>query len=107
MEQLVLEIVSSHMKKKIITSSQQGFTKGKPGLTNLINFYNEITSLMDEEGTLDVVFLNFSKAFDALPHKILTEKMLNYGLGEQTARWIKNWLSGQTQRVLVSGAKSI
>lgn len=65
MEQLNLETISRHMKKKIIRSTQCGFTKSC--LTNLVSFYNEIMSLMDEQGAVGIVFLDFCEAFDAVP----------------------------------------
>ena len=71
-------------------SSQHGFPKVKSCMTNLINFYSEITSLMDEGGAVDIVLLDFGKVFNTVPHKILTEKLLKYGLDKQTVRWIKN-----------------
>lgn len=54
---------------------------------------------------MDIVFLDFSKKLDTVPHKILIDKLLMYGLDEQTARWIENWLNRWTQKVDVSGAK--
>ena len=99
MEQLILETISRHIKdKKIITSSQHGFTKGKSCLINLINFYDEMTSLVDEGRAVDIVYLEFNKAFDTVFQKILIEKLLKYGLAEQTVRWIENWLNGRAQR---------
>lgn len=49
MEQLILETVSRHVNKKVITSSQDGFTKTKSCFTNLVNFHDEVTGLGDEE----------------------------------------------------------
>jgi len=72
----------------------------------LINFYDEVTGLVDERRAVDVVYLNCRKAFDAVSCKILTEKLLMYGLGEQTARWTENWLNGWAQRVVLSSANS-
>lgn len=60
MEQIIPETVSRHVKeKKIISSSQQGFSKGKPRLSNLLCFYNEITIPVDERGAADTAFLDF------------------------------------------------
>jgi len=52
--------------KKMIWSSQHGFIKEKLCLINLISFYSEMTGLMNERSVLDVAYLNFNKAFDAI-----------------------------------------
>mgnify|MGYP001857229350 CR=1 FL=1 len=54
---------------------------------------------------VDVVYLNFSKAFDAASHSILLEKLAAHGLDRYTLCWIKNWLEGLAQRVMVNGVK--
>ncbi|KAK4824713.1 hypothetical protein QYF61_017939 [Mycteria americana] len=65
-------MVKRHMKdKKVIRSSQHSLIKGKSCFTNLINFYNETTGLVDEGRAVDIVYLDFSKAFDTVSHKIL------------------------------------
>ncbi|TRZ08584.1 hypothetical protein HGM15179_018520 [Zosterops borbonicus] len=85
MEQLMLEITSRQLKnKKIIRSSKHGFTKGKSYLTNLIHFYNETTSLSDKGTSVGIFYIDFSRAFDTISHKILIGKLLKYGLNEQT-----------------------
>ncbi|PKU43601.1 rna-directed dna polymerase from mobile element jockey- hypothetical protein [Limosa lapponica baueri] len=87
-----------HMNdKKIVRSSQNGFTKGKPCLTNLINFYDEMTDVVDERRVLGIVYVDFTKAFDTVSHKILRDKLTMYGLDKQRVRWIKNWLNSPAQ----------
>ena len=61
---------------------------------------------MDEGKAVDVVYLDFSKAFDTVPHNILMENLASYGLDGQTLHWVKHWLDGQVQRVVVNGVKS-
>ena len=86
MEQLILEAISRHVNdKKVIRSSWHGF-KGKSCLTNLINFCDEMTGLVDERRAVDIVYLDFSKAFDTVSHKILVEKLVECGLDEQTMK---------------------
>ena len=55
---------------------------------------------------MDVVYLDFSKAFDTVSHSILLEKLAAHGLDGHTLRWVKNWLDGWAQRVAVNGGKS-
>ncbi|KAJ7414848.1 contactin-associated 3 [Willisornis vidua] len=68
-----------HDDKKVIRSSQHGFTKGKSCLNNLNAFYNETTTWMDEGRAVDVVYLDFSKAFNTVFHKILSGKLRKSG----------------------------
>ncbi|PKU35728.1 rna-directed dna polymerase from mobile element jockey- hypothetical protein [Limosa lapponica baueri] len=87
MERLVLGIISKHMEeKKAIRSSQHGSTKGKSCLTNLIAFYDGMTGWIDEGRAVDVVYLDFSRAFDTVSHSILISKLRKCGLEEWTVR---------------------
>jgi len=68
MEQLILAVIIKQVEeKKVIRSSQHGFTKGKSCLTNLIAFYDDMTGWVDEGKAVDVVYLNFSKASTQSP----------------------------------------
>ena len=69
MEQIVLREITRHNQG--IRPSQHGFTKGRSCLTNLISFYDLVTRLVDEGKAVDVVHLDFSKAFDTVSHSIL------------------------------------
>ena len=105
MEQLILEVIIKQvMEKKVIRSSQHGFTKGKSCLTNLIAFYDGVNGWVDEGRSVDVVYLNFRKAFNTVSRNILLGKLRKCGLDEWSVRWIENWLNGRTQRVVISSA---
>ena len=60
---------------------------------------------MDEGKAVFIVYLDFSKAFDTVSHSVL-EKLAASGLDRYTLCWVKNWLDGQAQRVVVNGVKS-
>ena len=89
-----------------IRPSQHGFTKGRSCLTNLISFYDLVTHLVDEGKAVDVVYLDFSKAFDSVSQSIHLEKLVAHGLDRYTLGWVRNWLEGRAQRVVVNGVKS-
>jgi len=80
--------------------------KGRSCLINLISFYDQVTHLADEGKAVDVVCLDCSKAFDTVPHSTLLGKLPAHGMDGCTLRWIKNWLNGRAQRVVVKGVKS-
>ena len=80
-----------------IRPSQHGFMNGRSCLTNLISFYDKVTRLVDEGKAVNVVYLDFSKAFDTVPHNILMEKLAAHGLDGYTLCWVKHWLDGQAQ----------
>ena len=89
-----------------VRPSHHGFMNGRSCLTNLISFYDKVTCLEDEGKAVDVVYMDFSKAFDAVPHNILVEKLATHSLDWCTLCWVKHWLDGQAQRVVVNGVKS-
>ena len=79
---------------------------GRSCLTNLISFYDKVTHLVDEGQAVDVVYLDFSKAFDTVPHNILVEKLAAHVLDGCILHWVKHWLDGWAQRVMVNGVES-
>ncbi|CAM4562333.1 unnamed protein product [Lepidochelys olivacea] len=107
MEQVLKEsVLKPFEERKVIGNSQHGFTKGKSCLTNLIAFYDEITGSVDEGKAVDVLFLDFSRAFDTVSHSIFASKLKKYGLDEWTIRWIESCLDRLAQWVVISGSMS-
>jgi len=86
MEWFILSAFTGHVKdNQGIRPSQHGFMKGRASLTNLI-FYDQMTRLVDEGKAVDVIYLDFSKAFDTVPYSILLEKPAAHGLDGRTLR---------------------
>ncbi|CAM5146266.1 unnamed protein product [Natator depressus] len=107
MEHVLKESILKHLEERtVIRNSQHGFTKGKSCLTNLIAFYDEIIGSVDEGKAVDVLFLDFSKAFDTVSHSILVSKLKKYGLDEWTIRWIESWLDCWAQWVVINDSMS-
>ena len=55
---------------------------------------------------MDVIYLDFSKAFDFVSHSTRLEKLAAHGLDRCSLCWVKNWLDGQAQGVVVNGVRS-
>eukprot|EP00061_Rhincodon_typus_P006536 g27274.t1 len=83
-EKLLEKILSDNIYKHLeanglISNRQQGFVRRTLCLTNLIEFL-EVTKITDEGKAVDVVFVDFSKAFDKVPHGKLVLKMKSHGI---------------------------
>jgi len=85
-------------KYKLIKDSQHGFVKEKSCLTNLLIFMEKVTNFLDSGYPLDVIYLDFQKAFDKVPHRRLLMKLQAHGIDGEILRWIKGWLSGRKQK---------
>jgi len=80
MKPVILEIISKHIKDQEVTKSiQRGFMKVKSCLTDLMAFYNKVTSSTDEGRTVDFVYLDFNKAFGTVSCNILVDKLVSMG----------------------------
>jgi len=93
MEQIIFSVITRHIQDKpVIRLSQHGFVKYRFCLTDLTCFCYKMTCLVDEGKAVYVVYLHFSKAFDAVSHSILLEKLSVWGLDECMLHWAKTWL---------------
>ncbi|KAF4798796.1 RNA-directed DNA polymerase from mobile element jockey-like protein [Turdus rufiventris] len=106
-KQFILSVITHDLQDgQGIRPSQHGFRRSRSCLTNLVSFYDQVTCLLDAGKAVDVVCLDFNKAFNTVSHSILLEKLAACGLDRSTLCWVKNWLDSWVQRVVVNGAAS-
>ncbi len=75
-------------------------------MTNLLEFFEDVTGKIDKGEPVDVVYLDFQKAFDKVPHKRLACKVKAHGIGGKVLTWIENWLADRKQRIGINGSFS-
>ena len=91
---------------ELIKSTQHGFIARRSCTTNLLEFLERCTRILDEGDPLDIVYLDFAKAFDKVPHKRLLNKMESMGIGGDILKWTENWLKDRRQRTVLNGSFS-
>jgi hypothetical protein len=106
-ESLIRDVMVKHLENyQLLLDSQHGFRKGRSCLTNLLTLMEKVTKCLDEGEDLDIVFLDFAKAFDKVPHRRLLQKLKTHGICGKLGHWIESWLSDRYQRTCIGGTKS-
>ena len=100
------EIVGHLLKEKLLSPKQYGFITGRSTTTQLLYYLDECIKTISNSGVVDSVYLDFSKAFDTVPHRRLLGKLEAYGIEETILNWIQAFLEGRTQEVMVNGCRS-
>ena len=77
-----------------------------PAPLNAVSLVKKVGDKVDQGIPVDVIYLDFAKAFDMVPHMRLLYKLEKYGINADIGRWIKTWLSGRRQRVVIGGEHS-
>lgn len=104
MESILKDKITRHLEEnKSIKDSQHGFLRNRSCVTNLLHFMEVVTQAVDEGVAVDIIYLDFSKAFDKVPFKRLLKKLESYGIEGTVLRWIESWLIGRQQRVVLNG----
>ena len=100
-ESFMKDLLLNHLiSNNILRLSQHGFLPGKSTTTNLIEYLDALTQHLDYGNAVDVIYLDFAKAFDKVPHKRLLVKLDAIGVGGNVLSWIDDWLTGRVQRVV-------
>ena len=82
MDKFIRDCILDHMERhNLFTTDQHGFIKGKSCATQLIEVLDNWTEQLDNRNAIDIIYLDFQKAFDTVPHQRLINKLQRYGIG--------------------------
>lgn len=102
MEQVLLEDRSKHMEdREVVRDGHYGFTKAKTCLATLVAFCNGLTASVDKVRATGIIYLDFCRAFDTIPH-IHASTWESDDSDGWIIRWIRNWPGDCIQRVKCS-----
>ena len=104
LEKIVRNEISNHLEvNNLYNPGQHGFRQGRSCLSQLLEHYEKILRILEEGWNVDTIYLDFSKAFDKVDHSILIDKLKILGITGKIENWIKSFLSGRQQQVIVNG----
>ena len=107
LEHIICKQIMSHFSEnKMLTPVQHGFRSKHSCESQLLITTDEFIQNFESKTQTDVVVLDFSKAFDVVPHQRLLHKLDHYGIRGTTLNWIQNFLTNRTQKVVVDGSSS-
>lgn len=108
MERILVNEITDHMtRNNLISKRQRGSLKGKSTTCNLIEYTDTIANALEEGNAMYVLYTDFSKFFDRIKHKFLLNALENrYGIKGNLLIWIRNWLHGRKQRVVLRNVKT-
>ena len=107
MEHILCKHILNHTdKNKILTMLQHGFRHGYSCETQLLLTIHDLMTYNNRKNQIDILILDFSKAFDTVPHDKLIHKMNYYGIRGNILKWIGNFLKRREQRVVIEGKNS-
>lgn len=107
LESIITPQIVKHIKNNNLACRQQhGFTKGKSTTTNLLEALNIWSEAMMHDIPIDILFLDYAKAFDSVPHKRLLKQVQSFGINGQALEWINSFLTNRRQQVRANGELS-
>ena len=98
----------SHFDKyNVLENAQHGFRKNRSTISQLVITVNDFASSLRDQKQTDAILLDFSKAFDKVDHEGLLLKLEHLGISGPLLKWIRSFLVGREQRVVVDGMESV
>ena len=107
MESFLKDTIMDHLlQNKLLSTRQHGFISGRSTVTQLLSYLDSCILNITNGDVVDVVYLDFQKAFDTVPHARLMKKLQAYGIEGEILAWITEYLKERSQVVIVNGESS-
>jgi hypothetical protein len=91
----------------VFFGKQHGFRSGRSCLTQLLHHFDVALESLTNNSDFDSIYLDYTKAFDKVDHKLLIRKLAFYGIHPKIIKWIESFLSDRKQAVVVDGHLSL
>lgn len=105
LESIICPLIQQHLKL-YLSDHQHGFVASRSTTTNLVTFTESLIQAIDEGKQFDVVYTDFSKAFDKMSHSLLINKLAMYGIAGPLLEWFRSYLRDREFYVVVNGYRS-
>jgi len=90
------------LQNKLFSNKQYGFIKVRSTTLQLLHLLDNWTNCLEEGGQMDILYTDFEKAFDKVPHERLLSKLKPYSISKELIRWIEGFLTCRRQQVRVN-----
>ena len=107
MEKFITDKLVDHMtSSNLFSNTQHGFISGRSCITQLLEYIQDLTEAIENGEDVDMIYLDFSKAFEKVPHRRLVYKLEQYGIKGDLLLRIKNFLHDRQKRVTIGDSSS-
>ena len=107
-ESIINDVATTYLlENNLLSNCQFGNVSGRSVQLQLLSLLSHLTDIRDSGHTIDVIYLDFKKAFDSVPHIRLLSKLHSYGFRDPLLGWLKSFLIGRRQRVCVNDTVSL
>jgi len=108
LESLIRDHMMNYLlDNKLLSTKQYGFIKNRSTSLQLLQIMDKWTEYLESGGQVDVMYSDFEKAFDKIPHKRLISKLISYGFNSTLINWIQDFLQSRKFRVRVNSSFSL
>ena len=101
-ERVVRKVIVDHLESQgLMNKTQHGFRAKYSTITQIMNYFDSILTMLEKGDSVDAIYLDFSKAFDKVDHCILLKKVESLGIAGKLLNWIRAFLTDRKQQVRV------